>query len=87
MKAVFQKVSHEVIFTEHSILQMRLRNLTEEQVIEVIETGELKSKGSKNKFWVFKNLKGRTDNLISVSISIEKPHLIVITTMISWRPE
>ena len=68
-------------------MQMELRSLDQATVLEVIETGEVKAKESKNKFWVYKEILGRKDNLISVSISIEDPHLIVITTMINWRPQ
>jgi hypothetical protein len=53
---------------------------------EAISTGEAKPKLTAGKFWVFKDLPGRKDNVISVSIAIEKPHLIVITTMVNWRP-
>lgn len=87
MKAKFRKSSYEVIFTEHALLQMELRNLDQATVLGVIETGEIKAKPSKSKFWVFKEILGRKDNLISISISIEDPHLIVITAMINWRPE
>jgi hypothetical protein len=87
MKASFQQSSYDVVFTDHAVLQMELRGLTEADVLEVIEKGEIKPKGSKNKFWVYKNLTGRKDNLISVSVSIEAPHLIVITAMINWRPQ
>lgn len=86
MKASFQRSSYEVVFTDHAVLQMELRGLTEADVLEIIENGEIKSKGSKNKYWIYKNLKGRKDNLISISISIEVPLLIVITAMINWRP-
>jgi hypothetical protein len=87
MKAVFRKSSYEVVFTDHAKLQMLLRELSEADVLHVIETGEARAKNIKNKFWVYKELKGRKDNLVSVSISIEDPHLIVITTMVNWRPQ
>ena len=87
MKVLFQKASYEIVFTDHARLQMSLRDLTEEDVLNVIETGEVRAKDSERKFWVYKELKGRGDNLISVSISIENPKLIVITTMVNWRPQ
>ncbi len=86
MRASFRGKSYDVVFTEHAKLQMELREVTEAIVLDVIETGEFKPKPIKNKFWVYKNLRGRRDNLISVSISIEAPRLIVITTMINWSP-
>ncbi len=87
MKTRFQGSPYEVVFTEHAKLQMALRGLTESDVLEVITTGRVKPKATPGKFWVYKELLGRKDNLISVSVAIEKPHLIVITTMIKWRPE
>jgi len=65
---------------------MELRGLDQGTVLSVIQTGEIKPKSQKNKFWVYREIPGREDNMISVSISIEAPHLIVITTMIRWRP-
>lgn len=87
MKATFQKQLYEVVFTDHAKLQMILRSLEEKEVIGVIETGEVKAKGSPGKFWVFKELEGRNDNMISVSISLEASNLIVITTMVNWSPK
>ena len=87
MKVSFQRSSYEVVFTEHAKLQMSLRGLSDSDILDVIETGEVRTKSVENKFWVYKKLKGRKDNLISVSISIEDPHLIVITAMVNWRPQ
>ena len=86
MNARFLNKSYRLIFTEHALIQMSLRDLDQEAIKNVIETGKRKSKEKKRKYWVFKELKGRADNLISVSISIESPNLIVITTMVNWRP-
>jgi len=86
MRGKFRGKSYEVVFTEHAKLQMELRELEETSVLEVIETGEIKPKNVKNKFWVYKSLLGRRDNLISVSVSIETPRLIVITTLVNWSP-
>ena len=85
-KVRFQGLSYNVVFTAHAKLQMGLRQLTESEVFEVIQEGDVKPKEVKNKFWVFMSIAGRKDNFISVSISIESPRLIVITTMINWRP-
>ncbi len=87
MQARFQNKKYEVVLTEHAKLQMSLRNISEAEVLEVIETEEAKAKEMENRFWVFKTLKGRDDNMVSLSISIESPRLIVITTMINWSPK
>ena len=87
MKVTFRDRQYKVVFSEHAKTQMELRNLDETVIIEVIETGTVKEKDTKNKFWVFKSLKGRKDNMISVALAIETPHLIVITAMVNWRPK
>jgi hypothetical protein len=86
MMADFQDARYEVIFTEHAKIQMLLRNLGEGAVLEVIETGRVKAKEKSGKFWVYKEIAGRKDSIISVSISLEARNLIVITTLVNWRP-
>lgn len=86
MTVTFQGKQYDVVITDHARLQMSLRGLTEQDVLNVIETGRVITRDSSNKFWVFRELKERKDNLISVSISVESPKLIVITTMVNWRP-
>lgn len=83
---IFRGHRYKVVFTDHAKAQMALRALDESTVLAVIETGEIKEKGAKNKFWVFKSIGDRKDNLVSVAIAIEAPHLIVITAMVNWRP-
>ena len=87
MDVLFQKKNHRLVFTEHARIQMDLRGLSETMVKFIIETGIVRPKDKKNKFWIFKKLKNRSDNLISISVSVESPNLIVITTMVNWRPE
>ncbi len=82
----FQGQSYEAIFTDPIKLQMALRGLDEPTVIDIIETGKVKMKEIKNKFWVFKSFKKRRDNFISIAISVETPRLIIITAMVNWRP-
>jgi hypothetical protein len=87
VKVKFRDKSCEVVLTDHAKIQMELRNISSSDLKEVLETGEIKNKDVKNKFWVYKSLKGRRDNLISVSISVESPRLIVITTLVNWSPK
>jgi hypothetical protein len=63
------------------------RRVNEHEVIEIIEQGKSKSKGIAQKYWVYKRVANRGDNNICLSISIEVPHLIVITTLVNWSPE
>jgi hypothetical protein len=86
MLVQFKQEQYELVITQHAREQMEARSITQEAVIEVLETGEIKPKSANGKFWVYKNLKGRRDNLVSLSISIEKPKLVLITTLVNWRP-
>ena len=83
---IFRKKEYKVVFTEHARLRMELRGISEPTVVDVLETGKIKAKEKTDRFWVYKKIRGRKDNLISVSICIEDPHLIVITTMVNWSP-
>lgn len=87
MKVRFLNRIYTVVFTEHAIEQMRLRGISNEDVIRIIESGTSKPKEMKGKYWVYKSLGGRKDNLICISISIEPPNLIVITTLVNWSPK
>ena len=87
MDVLFHGKNYRLVFTEHARIQMDLRGLSDSTVKSVIETGIVRPKDKKKKFWVFKKLKDRPDNLISISISVESPNIIVITAMVNWRPE
>ena len=87
LKAKFQKRTYDVIFTDHSLEQMKLRGLSQEDVIRVIERGTVKQRKEKHRFWVYMNFPTRSDNLVCISVAIEPPHLIVITTLVNWSPK
>ena len=87
MMIKFRGRRYEVVFYEHAKAQMALRNLDVPTVLSVIESGEIKEKRTKNKYWAFKSVHGRKDNMISVALVVEPPHLIVITTLVNWRPK
>lgn len=65
---------------------MDTRDIKESTLIEIIESGKVKQKGGKKKFWVYKSFPKRNNNSICASVTIEAPNLIVITTLINWRP-
>lgn len=87
MKVRFDRHTYTLVFTEHAIERMKLRDVSMGEVVKVIEKGIAKPKDEKGKYWVYKALAGRKDNLICVSISIERPSLIVITTLVNWSPK
>jgi hypothetical protein len=84
---VFLGKKYKLVVTEHARLQMQLRDIPPQLLKEVIELGEVKEKDVSGKYWIYKKVKGRKDNLICASVSVEKPRLIVITTLINWRPK
>jgi hypothetical protein len=87
MRVSFRGKPYELILTDHAQLQMELRGLDTAVVAEVVETGTIKPKAMKNKYWVYKKVKGRKDDLVALSFAIESPKLIVVTTMVNGSPE
>ena len=83
----FNRKSYKLVITDHALKRMKQRGITRSTLIEVLEFGDLVPKGQKNKFWVYKMIDERKDNFICASISIEDPMIVVITTLINWRPK
>ena len=83
----FRRRTYNFIITEHAKARMKKRGIDDLTLQEVIEMGAVKTKTRKNRFWAFKKVRGREDNLVCASLSTEKNNLIVITTLINWRPK
>ncbi|MGB0452179.1 MAG: DUF4258 domain-containing protein [Bacteriovoracaceae bacterium] len=86
-EVTFRRKKYKLIITQHALERMAQRDIPRSIVQEIIETGKSKAKKKPGKWWVYKKIKGRKDNNVSLSISIEEPHLIVITTLVDWRPK
>lgn len=86
-KVRFRRRTYNLFITDHAKTRMEMRSISKIELQKVIETGTVKPKTFKNKFWVFKKMKSRKDNFICASVSIEHPNLVVITTLINWRPK
>ena len=86
MKVRFQDQFYQLVLTDHAEERMKNRNIANELVVEILQSGIVKPKDKPNHFWVYKTIRGRKDNLICLSVLIEDPFLIVITTLINWRP-
>jgi len=86
-KVKFQGVKYKLILTKHALERMEERKIPKGLITEIIETGTAIEKKKKGKWWVYKNIKLRKDNDICLSVTIESPHLILITTLINWRPK
>lgn len=87
LTARFKNIKFDVQLTNHAKDRMKERNVSTEVLISIIENGEIKSKPQKtNAFWVFAEIRNRSDNLISLSIVIEGKSIVVKTVLINWRP-
>lgn len=86
MKLRFQDDIYQLVITDHAEERMRSRGVTLEELVKVIETGKVKPKEKLFHYWVYKSFKNRIDNLVCFSVVLEKPFLIVITTLVNWRP-
>jgi hypothetical protein len=86
MEVVFQKRKFKLVVTEHAQQRMALRALSLDILVDVVQNGTALKKAEANKFWVYKTISGRDDNTVCLSVSIEDPHLVVITALVNWRP-
>lgn len=76
---------YSLVFTDHALTRMKLRMVSEKEVVQVIETGTVKSKEKESKFWAYKHFSKREDNLISASLAVEGENLVVITVLVNWK--
>jgi hypothetical protein len=86
-EVIFQGSLYKLIITEHAILRMNERKISKNLIKEIVETGKAIKKEKKSRWWIYKKIKMRTDNDVCLSVSLEPPNLIVITTLINWRPK
>ena len=68
-----------VVLTRHASLRMVQRNITNLELLSVIDTGETKRKDDTH-LWAFKQLEGRSDNLICAVLVLETS-VVVKTVM------
>lgn len=87
MVVVFQGQSLNLIMTDHARERAALRKIRDHDIREVVESGTVRAKKTPGKFWVFKALTDREDNLVCLSVSREMPNLVVISALINWSPD
>ncbi len=77
----------DVYFTRHARERMFQRSINEDEICELLESGETRYKDNK-RLWIAKNMKNRNDNLICVAVALED-RLIVKTVMhrFQWEVE
>lgn len=76
----------EVVITRHASDRMRQRQVSEGDLLKVVEGGERRYKDS-HRLWVAANLPMRDDNMICAPVVLERGVLIVKTVMhhFSWE--
>ena len=74
----------QVILTEHATQRMAERQISLEQVLEIIDSGTVKEAGGLH-YWLYKHLPDRTDNLLCVAAVIDNV-FVVKTIMHHWEP-
>lgn len=73
-----------VVVTPHARKRMLERELTDAQLLDIIETGVDKDAGAGH-HWLFKHLDGRNDNLLCAAVVLDNA-LVVKTVMHHWEP-
>lgn len=86
MKVKFNNEIYQLVITDHAQERMSTRRVSINDIVEILNNGKIIKKERPNCYWVYKKFQKRKDNLVCLSISIESPFLIVITTLINWRP-
>jgi hypothetical protein len=72
-----------IVVTAHARERMAARNMTEETLLDIIETGVDKDAGSGH-HWVYKHYPARSDNLLCVAAVVDNV-FVVKTVMHHWE--
>ena len=59
-----------IVLTKHALERMQERNVTIEQVVDIVDTGETKF-ADPTHLWAFKSVANRDDNLICAVLVLE----------------
>ncbi|CDG51004.1 MULTISPECIES: DUF4258 domain-containing protein [Halomonadaceae] len=69
----------DIYITRHARERMASRNITESELLELIERGTVKYKDA-TRFWIAMHVESRQDNLLSIAAVLEDK-LVVKTVM------
>jgi len=72
------RFNRPVILTRHALMRMTERNITELELLLVIDTGDIKYKDDTH-LWAYKHLDQRIDNLICAVLVLET--VVVVKTI------
>ena len=73
-----KRFNRPIIITRHAQLRMIERNISEADLLDIVDTGTTKY-SDESHLWVFKNYPNRTDNLICAVLVLE--YSVVIKTV------
>jgi hypothetical protein len=68
-----------VVLTQHAQVRMVQRSISMEELLVVVDTGDTRFKDDTH-LWAFKNLPGRTDNLVC-AVLVQEDVVVVKTVM------
>ena len=74
-----QRFNKTIVITSHAQLRMQQRSISFDELLDVIDTGDTRYKDETH-LWVYKNLSGRSDNLVCAVLVLEDS-VIVKTVM------
>jgi hypothetical protein len=80
-----QRFNRSIILTKHAKIRMQERNISEVELLEVIDNSHIRTKDDTH-FWSYKNFDYRTDNLICAVLVLESV-LVVKTVMHEFNVE
>lgn len=72
------RFNRPVILTRHAVKRMGERNITQDELLAVIDTGDTRFKDATH-LWAYKHLDGRSDNLICAVLVLET--VVVVKTV------
>ena len=79
------RFNRPVTLTRHAVLRMVQRNITQTELLEVVDTGDHRYKDETH-LWAYKDIEGRTDNLICAVLVLESS-VVIKTVMHNFTPE
>lgn len=80
-----QRFNCNVRLTRHADMMMRERKISEAELMELIESGDIKRKSAIH-WWFHRHFPERDDNLVCAAVQ-RGDALVVKTVMINWRLE
>jgi len=77
-----QRFQKNIRLTHHVKARMDKRDISLEQLLDLIETGDIKSK-SETDLWIYKGYTECSDNLVCTAVVVGQA-VIVKTVMVDW---